>query len=185
MTAEQQANLFEEFSQADAATAQRFGGTGLGLAITRKLARMMGGDVTVASLDSPSSGASSCHPVCLTCLRGCVAHRIRIRRPCIGRAHRCQQRHRADHHGCPLCAADGPLLAFEEETDEERTPHCKACSATADQSPLEQCFLHIVERASLTCKGDKSDRGPRREGGRLRGRSATLASKAAKHCDRT
>jgi len=38
MTAEQKAKLFEEFSQADAATAQRFGGTGLGLAITRKLA---------------------------------------------------------------------------------------------------------------------------------------------------
>jgi len=49
MTAEQKAQLFEEFSQADASTAQRFGGTGLGLAITRKLARMMGGDVTVAS----------------------------------------------------------------------------------------------------------------------------------------
>ena len=49
MTPEQQANLFEEFSQADATTAQRFGGTGLGLAITRKLARMMGGDVTVTS----------------------------------------------------------------------------------------------------------------------------------------
>ena len=49
MTAEQQAKLFEEFSQADAATARRFGGTGLGLAITRKLARMMGGDVTVTS----------------------------------------------------------------------------------------------------------------------------------------
>ena len=49
MTAEQQAKLFEEFSQADATTAQHFGGTGLGLAITRKLARMMGGDVTVTS----------------------------------------------------------------------------------------------------------------------------------------
>jgi signal transduction histidine kinase len=49
MTSEQQAKLFEEFSQADATTAQRFGGTGLGLAITRKLARMMGGDVTVTS----------------------------------------------------------------------------------------------------------------------------------------
>jgi signal transduction histidine kinase len=49
MTPEQQAKLFEEFSQAEATTAQRFGGTGLGLAITRKLARMMGGDVTVAS----------------------------------------------------------------------------------------------------------------------------------------
>jgi two-component system NtrC family sensor kinase len=55
MTAEQQAKLFEEFSQADRATAQRFGGTGLGLAITRKLARMMGGDVTVAS--EPGKGS--------------------------------------------------------------------------------------------------------------------------------
>ncbi len=49
MTTEQQAKLFEEFSQAEATTAQRFGGTGLGLAITRKLARMMGGDVTAVS----------------------------------------------------------------------------------------------------------------------------------------
>jgi signal transduction histidine kinase len=55
MTPEQQAKLFEEFSQADATTAQRFGGTGLGLAITRKLARMMGGDVTVTS--EPGKGS--------------------------------------------------------------------------------------------------------------------------------
>jgi two-component system, NtrC family, sensor kinase len=55
MTAEQQAKLFEEFSQADASTAQHFGGTGLGLAITRKLARMMGGDVTVQS--EPGKGS--------------------------------------------------------------------------------------------------------------------------------
>ena len=49
MTAEQLAKLFEEFTQADASTAKRYGGTGLGLSITRKLARMMGGDVTVTS----------------------------------------------------------------------------------------------------------------------------------------
>ncbi len=55
MTAEQQAKLFEEFSQADATTARRFGGTGLGLAITRKLARMMGGDVTVTSVAGKGS----------------------------------------------------------------------------------------------------------------------------------
>jgi signal transduction histidine kinase len=55
MTAEEQAKLFGEFTQADATTAQRFGGTGLGLAITRKLARLMGGDVTVAS--EPGKGS--------------------------------------------------------------------------------------------------------------------------------
>ena len=50
-----QAELFEEFTQADATAAQRFGGTGLGLAITRKLARMMGGDVTATS--EPGKGS--------------------------------------------------------------------------------------------------------------------------------
>jgi GAF domain-containing protein/CheY-like chemotaxis protein len=55
MTAEQQAKLFEEFAQAESSTAQHYGGTGLGLAIARKLARMMGGDVTVTS--EPGKGS--------------------------------------------------------------------------------------------------------------------------------
>jgi signal transduction histidine kinase len=49
MTPEQLAKLFQEFSHAESSTAKTCGGTGLGLAITRKLARMMGGDVTVTS----------------------------------------------------------------------------------------------------------------------------------------
>jgi GAF domain-containing protein len=55
LTAEQQAKLFQEFTQADSLTARRYGGTGLGLALSRKLARMMGGDVTVAS--EPNKGS--------------------------------------------------------------------------------------------------------------------------------
>jgi PAS domain S-box-containing protein len=41
--------LFEAFVQADTSITRRYGGTGLGLVISRKLARALGGDVTVAS----------------------------------------------------------------------------------------------------------------------------------------
>ena len=56
MSADQLGRLFQDFSQADQSTARRYGGTGLGLAITRRLARMMGGDVTVAS--EPDRGST-------------------------------------------------------------------------------------------------------------------------------
>src|SRR5262249_21131992 len=63
LTAEQQAKLFQDFTQADSLTARRYGGTGLGLALSRKLARMMGGDVTVTS----EQGKGSVFTVRLPC----------------------------------------------------------------------------------------------------------------------
>lgn len=41
--------VFEPFWQAEQTATRRVGGTGLGLSVTRKLARLLGGDVTVAS----------------------------------------------------------------------------------------------------------------------------------------
>ncbi len=49
MTEEQQAHVFESFSQADASTTRRYGGTGLGLTISRQMVGLMGGEIGVES----------------------------------------------------------------------------------------------------------------------------------------
>jgi signal transduction histidine kinase/FixJ family two-component response regulator len=55
MSADVLDKLFSPFTQADASTTRMFGGTGLGLVITRRLARLMGGDVVAES--SPGAGS--------------------------------------------------------------------------------------------------------------------------------
>ena len=49
IAADKMDRIFESFAQEDGSTTRKFGGTGLGLSITRKLAQIMGGDVTAVS----------------------------------------------------------------------------------------------------------------------------------------
>lgn len=65
ISADQQKNIFSPFTQADDSITRKFGGTGLGLAITRRLTRLMDGDIT---LDS-EQGKGSCFEATLRVLR--------------------------------------------------------------------------------------------------------------------
>jgi CheY-like chemotaxis protein len=111
MSEEELAKVFQPFVQADGSTARRFGGTGLGLVISKRLAQILGGDITVWC--APRAGSTFCLWIPTGPLDGVsmidVSHRAEV-----------APRDVAEETQRPVAAADLRILLAEDCPDNQR-----------------------------------------------------------------
>lgn len=102
--------LFQPFSQADSSTTRKFGGTGLGLAISRKIARLLGGDISVQS----EEGKGSCFTLTL-----CTGPLGDVRMASHGQSPT-TVRSNADSSNGQVAKLAGRILLVEDSPDNQR-----------------------------------------------------------------
>ncbi|MBP6773086.1 MAG: PAS domain-containing protein [Gemmatimonadaceae bacterium] len=141
MSAEQGAQLFQPFMQADSSVTRRHGGTGLGLAICRRLAHLMHGDVTLVR-SAPDEGsvfelslplATAPQAVLVHDLQACFEQVVTTERPASGEIR-----------------LPGRVLLVEDGEDNQRLISYHLRSAGADVVVAENGVraLQAVDRAN-------------------------------------
>ena len=123
--AERLAHIFNSFEQAEAGTTRRYGGTGLGLAISRRLAELMGGSLTVESVEGvgstftlhmPVEVIEAAAPTPVTRSATQASQGLAGRRVLVADDHPVNRRILAlllEPHGCRLTFAENGLEAVE------------------------------------------------------------------------
>ncbi len=108
---EQMDRLFMPFTQGDSSTTRKYGGTGLGLTISKRLAVMLGGDITVESeLEKGSRFRLSI----------CSGPTTGVRLVDMGKKQSCAKDTEADSPDAPLANLAGRILLVEDGVDNQR-----------------------------------------------------------------
>ena len=143
MTAEQADRLFAPFSQADASVTRHHGGTGLGLTISRRLARLMGGEVV---LTRTAPGQGSCFRLEIPLVAVAGARQVTALSDF--------ELERAQEIVAPVGKLTGRILMAEDGADNQRliSFHLRKAGAEVEVADNGKIALGMIEQANLDGK---------------------------------
>jgi len=143
MTTEQAGHLFKAFSQADSTVTRKHGGTGLGLTICRRLAALMGGEVTLARTEP---GKGSCFRVELPLEAAPGAAMVERLDAIVAEADKAA--------AIPAVALTGRILLAEDGVDNQRLIafHLRKAGATVEVADNGRIALEMIDKSEANSK---------------------------------